>query len=168
MRSQTSRLRDTISKVSIMNRIRQTIAYVALGLLVNTVSADNSSPQRAFSRVSERAFCKHVLHGELFARTELFFGLSRPGGVVTEEEFQGFVDSKITPRFPDGLTLLSGKGQFRDATNVIIQEGTKLLILLYPFSKARNTDVEQIRVDYKDAFQQQSVLRVDEQSCVSF
>lgn len=151
-----------------MNRVRQTITCLALGLLVTSVSAENLSPRRAFSPVSERAFCKHVLHGELFARTELFFGLSRPGGVVTEEEFQGFVDSKITPRFPDGLTLLSGKGQFRDATNVIIQEGTKLLILLYPFSKARNTDVEQIRVDYKDAFQQQSVLRVDEQSCVSF
>lgn len=151
-----------------MNRSRRTLIGIALGLFINHVSAENLSPQRAFSPVRERGFCKHVLHGELFARTELFFGLSTPGGVVTEEEFQAFVDSKITPRFPDGLTLLSGKGQFRDATNVIIQEGTKLLILLYPFSKARNTDVEQIRVDYKDAFQQQSVLRVDEQSCVSF
>jgi Protein of unknown function (DUF3574) len=64
--------------------------------------------------------------------------------------------------------LLSGKGQFRDSTGFIIQEGTKLLILLYPFDKARSADVEAIRTDYKDAFQQQSVLRVDEQSCVSF
>jgi Protein of unknown function (DUF3574) len=151
-----------------MNWVRQTFACIALALLVNNGSAESISPQRSFPAVSERAFCKHVLHGELFARTELFFGLSRPGGVVTEGEFQAFVDNRITPRFPDGLTLLSGKGQFRDSTNVIIQEGTKLLILLYPFSKARSADVEQIRTDYKEAFQQQSVLRVDEQSCVSF
>ena len=151
-----------------MNRIHQAIIGIALGLLVNSVSAENLLPQRTFTSTSERAFCKHVLRGELFARTELFFGLSKPGGVVTEEEFQAFVDTKITPLFPDGLTLLSGKGQFRDSTGFIIQEGTKLLILLYPFSKALSTDVEQIRTDYKDAFQQQSVLRVDEQSCVSF
>ena len=151
-----------------MNPIHQAIIGIALGLLVNSASAENLSPQRTITSTSERAFCKHVLHGELFARTELFFGLSKPGGVVTEEEFQAFVDGKITPRFPDGLTLLSGKGQFRDSTGFIIQEGTKLLILLYPFNKARSADVEQIRTDYKDAFQQQSVLRVDEQSCVSF
>ena len=151
-----------------MNRLRFAITGIALGLFVNGVSAENFSPQRLITSTSERAFCKHVLHGELFSRTELFFGLSKPGGVVTEEEFQTFVDTKITPRFPDGLTLLSGKGQFRDSTGVVIQEGTKLLILLYPFNKARSADVEQIRSEYKDAFQQQSVLRVDEQSCVSF
>ena len=151
-----------------MNRIHRVVTGIALGLLINNVSAENLSPQRIVTSTSERAFCKHVLHGELFARTELFFGLSKSGGVVTEEEFQAFVDGKITPRFPDGLTLLSGKGQFRDSTGFIIQEGTKLLILLYPFNKARSADVEQIRTDYKDAFQQQSVLRVDEQSCVSF
>ncbi len=151
-----------------MNRLRLAITGIALGLMVTSVSAENFSPQRSITSPSERFFCKHVLRGELFARTELFFGLSKPGGIVTEEEFQLFVDNKITPRFPDGLTLLSGKGQFRDSTGFIIQEGTKLLILLYPFNKARSADVEQIRTDYKDAFQQQSVLRVDEQSCVSF
>ena len=152
-----------------MNRIQQVTSCLAMVLLIGTVSAENiASPQRSFALLNERTFCKHVLHGELFARTELFFGLSKPGGVVTEEEFKTFVDSKVTPRFPDGLTLLSGKGQFRDAAGLIIQEGSKLLISLYPFNKTRSTDVDQIRSDYKDAFQQQSVLRVDEQSCVSF
>lgn len=151
-----------------MYRIFHTVAYLTLGLLIGNATAESPSSQRSFAPLSERAFCKHVLHGELFARTELFFGLSKPGGTITEEEFQAFVDSKVTPRFPDGLTLLSGKGQFRDSSGVILQEGTKLLILLYPFDKVRSADVDQIRSDYKDAFQQQSVLRVDEQSCVSF
>lgn len=107
---------------------------------------------------------------ELFARTELFFGLSKPGGVVTEQEFKSFVDGYITPRFPDGLTLLSGVGQFRDSSGTIIVEGSKVLILLYPArgSGDANAAIEQIRVDYKTKFEQQSVLRADDVSCVSF
>ena len=45
---------------------------------------------------------------------------------------------------------------------------SKLLILLYPFSKSLSTLVDEVREEYKSAFQQQSVLRVDEHSCVSF
>ena len=102
-------------------------------------------------------------------RTELFFGLSKPdNSEVTEAEFQHFIDTKVTPRFPDGLTLINAKGQFKDSVGTIIQEGSKLLILLYPFNKESSKAVEQIRTDYKNEFQQQSVLRVDEQSCVSF
>jgi len=85
-----------------------------------------------------------------------------------EPEFQNFIDTEVTPRFPDGLTVLSGIGQFRDSAGTIIQEGSKLLILLYPFNKKSNLAVEEIRTEYKEDFQQQSVLRVDEQSCVSF
>lgn len=72
--------------------------------------------------------CRGRFPGETFARTELFFGLSRSGGVITEQEFQMFVDQFVTPQFPDGLTLLTGTGQFRDASQMIISEGSKLLI----------------------------------------
>src|SRR5688572_26537686 len=50
------------------------------------------------------------------ARTELFFGLARPDGSrVSVDEFQQFLDQEVTPRFPAGLTLLGGDGQFRNA-----------------------------------------------------
>ncbi|MEW6731553.1 MAG: DUF3574 domain-containing protein, partial [Acidobacteriota bacterium] len=49
--------------------------------------------------------------GFSFARTELYFGSAKPDGtVVTEAQFQQFVDQVVTPRFPDGLTLLVGLG----------------------------------------------------------
>jgi Protein of unknown function (DUF3574) len=116
-----------------------------------------------------RLRCPGLADAEAFARSELFFGLSRPGGVVTEQDFKGFVDAYVTPRFPEGLTLISGVGQFRDASGTTIVEGSKLLILLYP-RRDRDADgkIEQIRSDYKRAFQQQSVLRSDDASCVSF
>jgi Protein of unknown function (DUF3574) len=56
--------------------------------------------------------------GDPFLRTELFFGLSRPEGEVTEEEFQQFLAEHITPRFPDGLTVVTGLGQFRTTTRL--------------------------------------------------
>lgn len=125
--------------------------------------------RRAHFAWSERRICEQLIDGEIFARTELLFGLSRSNAPdITEEEFQGFIDLQVTPRFPEGLTLLAGDGQFQDSAGNIIQEGSKLLILLYPFSKARSALVDEVRAEYKSAFQQESVLRVDEHSCVSF
>ena len=143
------------------------VAYTGLisGPLTPCAIADASGVEA----VSKRAPCRHRLRGDLFTRTELFFGLSKgPTDVVTEEEFQGFIDTQITPRFPDGLTLLSGTGQFKNASRTIVKEGSKLLILLYRHSRQSDRAVEEIREAYKSAFQQESVLRVDEQSCVSF
>ena len=155
-----------------MNQIRYLIVTVSLvvGLVLNSAWAlDISVQTHPLEVFSEHRFCEKQLNGELFLRTELFFGLSRfDGPDVTEEEFQNFVDTEVTPRFPDGVTLLTGRGQFKDTTGTVIQERSKVLILLYPFNKKSNGAVERIREAYKDTFQQESVLRVDGHSCVSF
>jgi hypothetical protein len=99
-----------------------------------------------------------------FARTELYFGTARPDGVVTEAEFRHFVDRYVTPRFPDGLTLLKGDGQFRGEDGAVIKEQSFVLILLYPSDTFETSSrrIERIRTLYKQAFDQQSVLRVDD------
>ena len=100
-----------------------------------------------------------------FVRTELFFGTAQPdGGAVTEAQFLAFLDAQVTPRFPDGLTVLKGDGQFRGENDVIVKEESFLLILLYPVEDFRpsNRKIEVIRALYKAAFQQESVLRVDD------
>ena len=103
---------------------------------------------------------------EPFIRTELFFGADKPDGTeVSEEDFQSFLDRKVTPRFPDGLTVLSGKGQFCcDAGGQLVQERSFVLVLLYPqeTKESSSKKIEKIRKDYKTEFQQQSVLRVDD------
>ena len=132
-------------------------------------SATNSTPDLALVFGGEELLCRHALGGEALMRTELVFGLSRAAGPdITEAEFRGFIDGEVTRRFPEGLTLLSGNGQFKDATGTIVKENSKLLVLLYPFNKQRNALIEEIRSQYKTLFQQESVLRVDERSCVSF
>lgn len=112
------------------------------------------------------------VEAEPFVRTELFFGTEKPDGTeVTDAEFFGFLDRQITPRFPDGLTLVAADGQFRDGAT-IIKERSKLLILLYPRDEARDkgAKIEAIRAAYEREFQQQSVLRADDPRpvCVSF
>ncbi len=102
---------------------------------------------------------------ELFVRTELFFGTDMPDGEVSKDEFRRFLKEEVTRRFPDGLTVLTGTGQFRDSeSDKIIRERSILLILLYPLStlKESNEKIEQIRGAYKKHFKQQSVLRVDD------
>jgi hypothetical protein len=102
---------------------------------------------------------------ESFIRTELFFGRNRPDGTeVSAEEFNDFLNVTITPEFPDGLTVLDGIGQFRDSNGNTIQEKAKVLILLYPSNTRRRSSrkIERIRTAYKNRFEQQSVLRVDD------
>ena len=121
----------------------------------------------ASSHGAPRTSCKPG--AQAFARTDLFFGRARPGGAVTEAQFRSFVDEQVTPRFPDGLTLLTGIGQFRDAGGATLVEGANVLILLYPHGSARaDRQIDAIRNDYRRRFEQQSVLRADSVSCVSF
>lgn len=110
---------------------------------------------------------------EPWVRSELFFGTAKPDGTaVTETEWRGFLDREITPRFPDGLTVLSGAGQWQGEDEEIVQEKSKIVILLYPREAAAESDaeIEEIRAAYETAFQQQSVLRADDDRpvCTSF
>jgi hypothetical protein len=107
---------------------------------------------------------------DLYDRTELYFGSSKPnGGVVTPTEFDNFVDKDITPAFPDGLTQLTGKGQWKDSSGAIEKETSYVIIILYPVTdRSANNKIEHIRTDYKKFFQQESVLRTDSLQRVSF
>ena len=107
--------------------------------------------------------------GELFRRTELYFGSQRPKGApVTEGQFDRFVDKVVTPRFPDGLTQLTGEGQFNGSTGPI-EEKSFVVILFYPVDdKQADREIEEIREAYKDRFQQESVLRADSRDLISF
>lgn len=148
-----------------------TILCLIAGIFLNVAWAFDANTAQTLNSnaLNARQLCTNQIHGEIFLRTELFFGLSRADRPeVSEEEFQNFIDTEVTPRFPDGLTLINGKGQFKDSRGTIIQEKSKLLILLYSFNRETNQAIETIRNEYKNDFQQESVLRTDEQQCVSF
>jgi Protein of unknown function (DUF3574) len=100
-----------------------------------------------------------------FIRTELYFGRNKPDGAeVSRKDFDEFLSGFVTERFPEGLTVLTGRGQFLDSDGEVERERSVVLILLYPVS-ARNeksVKIDEIRDEYKKRFLQQSVLRVDD------
>jgi hypothetical protein len=105
-----------------------------------------------------------------YARTELYFGLSRKGGSnVSEREFQDFLNEVVTPRFPNGLTIIDARGQWRENDLTITKEPSKVVILFYTRKERRDAGrkIEEIRAEYKRRFSQQSVLRVDQTEKIS-
>lgn len=107
-----------------------------------------------------------------FVRTELYFGMNIPrGGEIKDSDFQLFVDTCISPRFSEGLTILEGRGQWRDTTSGRVdKEGSRVVVLVYPRAerRARGALVEQVRASYMRAFEQQAVMRVDVGARVRF
>ena len=99
-----------------------------------------------------------------YIRTELYFGLNKKdGSEVTSDEWKKFVDDEVTPRFPDGLTIVEAVGQFRSATGVIVHEKSRMLILLYKKKDREKLDagIEAIRKAYCKKLDQESVMRLD-------
>lgn len=96
----------------------------------------------------------------ILIQDELYFGRNRPEGEVSEEEFQKFLRTVVTPLFPDGLTVLNASGQFRGSAGKIIREKTKVVVLIYPYSYKNTRAIQEIINKYKQQFQQESVLRV--------
>lgn len=110
------------------------------------------------------------LRGDPYVQTMLVFGLSKPGGAVTEAEWQYFVDSYITPRYRQGLTIIDTDGQWMMQTGEVIKEDSRSIILLYGADARAENDknIEFIIDTYKKLHQQEAVLRIDTAADVSF
>lgn len=139
-----------------MRRFTRTLPLLVLSSLVWVgcaphVATPNPAPTPAVSE-------------QVFLRTELFFGLSKPdGAMVSDAAFAHFVDREITPRFPDGLTLIPARGQWRGENGQVVREPAMILILLYPHGSREQADakIETIRAAYIQQFSQEAVLRID-------
>lgn len=108
--------------------------------------------------------------GDLMAETTLYFGMSRPHGPdITDKEWQAFVDKEVTPRFRDGLTVFNGKGQWLGADGKVAKESSHALMLIHSINDAESEkSIEALRTIYKAQFAQESVMRVETNTCVSF
>ena len=125
--------------------------WLWLGLLVMLLTAVGCASTQDLS-------CRH---GEQPVVTEsLYFGTKRPGGVVTPEEWNAFVNEVVTPAFPAGLTTWTASGQWRMASGVIERETSHVLQLTHDDAPQYDQAVHAIMARYKRDFQQEAVLRV--------
>ena len=63
---------------------------------------------------------------------------------------------------------MHGYGQWRQQDGKIARESSRVLVLLHKQSAENHIEIESLRALYRQRFKQESVLRVDSMSCVSF
>jgi hypothetical protein len=109
-----------------------------------------------------------------WVRTELYFSLGdwTETALSTEAELKWakFLDAEVTPRFPDGLSVIDVYGQWRGAKPgaVVERERSRLLVIVHADTTDADMKLEAIRTAWKQQAGEESVLRVSVPADVSF
>ena len=101
---------------------------------------------------------------------QLLFGRTRPdGGTVNEPESRDFLAEIVTPRFPDGLTVLQGSGQWRSpVTGRIAAEPSTVVEIVATPTPDLARRLQEVRDAYRTRFVQESVGLVTQANCAAF
>lgn len=131
--------------------------WIALALLMSLAFGCAGAPQNV---------CRKS--GFALVSDQLFFGTERPEGAVTPEEWRGFLEEAVTPRFPDGFTSWDAAGQWREPDGRILSERSYVLVILHRDGPDSDEAVKEIVLAYKKRFRQRAVLQVRSPACASF
>jgi Protein of unknown function (DUF3574) len=111
-------------------------------------------------------------HGEQKPKVvaELMFGRDIGDRIgVSERAWERFVAREITPRFPDGLTIIDASGQWRNpASGRLAREPSKLVTIVLPGNDDDEARLDAVVSAYKQQFHQRSVGLVVQPACTSF
>jgi hypothetical protein len=106
---------------------------------------------------------------QLMVLDTLYFGRNRPsGGPVREAEWRQFLNETITPRFPDGLTVMKATGQWQTTNGRIEQEASKVVTVLHNGDPTARGRISEIVAEYRQRFDQEAVLRERAATCARF
>ena len=98
----------------------------------------------------------------------LYLGQSNAAGPIPPQQFDEFIDTVVTPKFPDGLTLLPASGRWRAPDNTLVRERTVVLELIYPDDETGRAKGLEVIEQYKVKFRQHAVLLVVDRPSVSY
>jgi hypothetical protein len=91
----------------------------------------------------------------------LIFGRSIPDGdLVSEEQWEAFLEEVVTPRFPEGLTVWRAEGQWSDPQGTLVEEPVIVIEIVHPASAWADSAMAAIAGEYRRRFRQDAVLRV--------
>lgn len=140
-------------------------------LLSGPVAAQLAPPftEPAFAPAAAALACE-VYSAAPMIEAQLFFGRNVGADVgVSDRDWADFLDGEVTPRFPNGLTVIDASGHWRDSeTGRLIREPSKVLTLLAEGGPATLSLIREIVDSYKERFHQQSVGLAIRPICVSF
>jgi hypothetical protein len=100
--------------------------------------------------------------------TRLVFGTASPQGVVSQAQWNAFLAAVVTPRFPDGLTVIDAHGQWRGASGAIEREDSRVLEIAHAPGAVHIQNFVSIVDTYKKWFAQESVMvtQLEAQICL--
>jgi hypothetical protein len=102
-------------------------------------------------------------------KTEIYFGEDEPGGKhVSLKAWRTFLSEVITPRFPDGMTVLEAYGQMQHASGRIEKQPSRVVVLVHPPGKAADRRIHEIIRAYRDRFQNAQVMLLRTAALVEF
>ncbi len=114
----------------------------------------------------------HPGHTQGWVDTKLYFGLGPADDAakgVSEADWRAFLDKEVTPRFPDGLSVVDVYGQWLSKGAAAPERlRSKMLIIDYPDSVENRAKIDAIRTAWKQKTGDQSVLMVTGPADVSF
>jgi Protein of unknown function (DUF3574) len=101
-------------------------------------------------------------------RAEIYLGRNIGGRRgVSERAWRQFVARELSPRFPAGLTVIDGRGQWHGPSGSMVAEPSKIVILLVADAAPARKGIAQAAA-YKKRFKQDSVAVVTRAVCVAF
>lgn len=106
---------------------------------------------------------------ELNVEYRLFMGRNSGGEeVVSDEAWDVFLRDVVTPRFPNGLTVLDAQWQWQSAPGEIERERSKVLVILAPEGGDVFQRLAEVATGYKGLFNQGAVIQTTAGVCTSF
>lgn len=116
---------------------------------------------------AQESACQAPAKPMLYA--EIYFGRNIRGHIgISERTWKRFVARELTPRFPSGLTVINGQGQWRGASGAIVHEPTKIVVVVVPDATPDRERIAAAAAAYKHRFKQESVAVVTRSVCVTF
>src|SRR5712671_5286382 len=127
-------------------------SLAAISVVADTPAVACNAPQRPMQQI------------------ELMFGRNIAGHLrVGEAAWSRFLAREITPRFPDGLTVLDAAGQWRDPVGGrLVREPSKMVIIVTADDAPARERIAAIVAAYKQRFRQRSVGVISRPVCAAF
>jgi hypothetical protein len=105
--------------------------------------------------------------GQAQLRTAQLFLSAKPPARISDKDLRRFVDDEVTPRFPAGVTVVDGGGQWRGDENRLIREAAKVVTIVLPEAGDPVAKVEAVRAAYRHRFKQESLVVLLPPACVT-
>ena len=105
--------------------------------------------------------------GQAQLRTAQLFFTTKTPAKPSEVELRRFVDQEVTPRFPDGVTVVDGGGQWKGAENQMMRDAAKVVMIVLPARGDPTAEVEAVRTAYRARFKQEPLVVLPPPACVT-